>query len=565
VQPTSNPSFAYYPRHRSRSPLAQPTTATPTQYYGLRARQLDISWGSLIISPSTIFEGAWVEGDWKNYNSTHKETNYPGGMVTLRRAAQYNTSIWLEQNQTVSLVIHAENGIGAYCGFASSANPDSQSRFDQLTNHGGLNVNFDERFLVLTNYSVYPWEGNYPIHGWPNQLYSGLKNRLLPNVSYTFPVWQGLGPGCSQLPSQQGCSGHGVCDYCSNRCSCFEGYGSSRDLLLPGMPAAPDCSQRTCPSGKALAVAPLYSQYAHRKVECSNAGICDRATGTCKCFPPWTGAACNRMRCPNDCSGHGTCLSIRQIARLASIKGGHLGGVYWGHAVNYGLDLNTMDNVKFNDTQVWEENSLSEFTNNAIFVNAPNGAGTVSLQNNVKRTVGSGGVIQISSTQPLSTADTTAWDHDTFFACVCDSSWPAGLEPGQTQLSEWFGPDCSQRHCPSGDDPYTSYNELHCTGKNQISDSYPEKGAEGNYCHVDCSNRGVCDFSTGVCKCFPGSYGANCGVVSRTGVYADAQSAPPEDYQPPFNKANGNQTDVSATQQIDLGPGGGAVSGDAYY
>jgi len=92
-----------------------------------------------------------------------------------------------------------------------------------------------------------------------------------------------------------------------------------------------------------------------------------------------------------------------------------------------------------------------------------------------------------------------------------------------------------------------------------------EKGAKGNFCHVDCSNRGVCDFSTGVCKCFPGSHGANCGVVSRTGVYADAQSAPPEDFLPPLNKANGNQTDVSATQQIDLGPGGGAVSGDAYY
>ena len=27
-------------------------------------------------------------------------------------------------------------------------------------------------------------------------------------------------------------------------------------------------------------------------------------------------------------------------------------------------------------------------------------------------------------------------------------------------MPEWFGPDCSPRHCPSGDDPLTFVNEL---------------------------------------------------------------------------------------------------------
>jgi len=53
-----------------------------------------------------------------------------------------------------------------------------------------------------------------------------------------------------------------------------------------------------------------------------------------------------------------------------------------------------------------------------------------------------------------------SWDHDVTHKCVCDSSWPVGLDAGQRQLSEWFGPDCSLRRCPSGDDPYTSIDEV---------------------------------------------------------------------------------------------------------
>ena len=35
------------------------------------------------------------------------------------------------------------------------------------------------------------------------------------------------------------------------------------------------------------------------------------------------------------------------------------------------------------------------------------------------------------------------WDHDKIFGCVCDSSWTVGINAGETQTSEWFGPDCS--------------------------------------------------------------------------------------------------------------------------
>jgi hypothetical protein len=94
-----------------------------------------------------------------------------------------------------------------------------------------------------------------------------------------------------------------------------------------------------------------------------------------------------------------------------------------------------------------------------------------------------------------------------------------GFKRGETQLAEWFGPDCSLRRCPSGDDPFTSVDETDCRGAQQPQQhpSLPTSiglGRNGNLCHVDCSNRGVCDYSTGTCKCFPGSFGENCGGYS---------------------------------------------------
>ena len=56
---------------------------------------------------------------------------------------------------------------------------------------------------------------------------------------------------------------------------------------------------------------------AHAYMECSNKGICDRTLGTCACFIGYDGSACQRASCPSsaagECSGHGTCNSIKQI------------------------------------------------------------------------------------------------------------------------------------------------------------------------------------------------------------------------------------------------------------
>ncbi|GMI35358.1 hypothetical protein TeGR_g3805, partial [Tetraparma gracilis] len=96
-----------------------------------------------------------------------------------------------------------------------------------------------------------------------------------------------------------GCSGHGTCG-AGGVCSCFAGFTG-----------APDCSLRVCPTGPAWADKAYATDSAHSLSECSGAGVCDRSTGICECFEGYTGVACRRSACPNDCSGAGVCMTIQ--------------------------------------------------------------------------------------------------------------------------------------------------------------------------------------------------------------------------------------------------------------
>lgn len=67
------------------------------------------------------------------------------------------------------------------------------------------------------------------------------------------------------------------------------------------------------------------------------------------------------------------------------------------------------------------------------------------------------------------------WDAKKNVGCVCD--------PG------YRGPACEFQECPSGMDPLDGY---------------------GNESGRDCSGRGVCDYSSGLCSCFSGFFGTSC-------------------------------------------------------
>ncbi|TYZ56959.1 hypothetical protein PybrP1_010154 [[Pythium] brassicae (nom. inval.)] len=104
---------------------------------------------------------------------------------------------------------------------------------------------------------------------------------------------------------------------------------------------------------------------------------------------------------------------------------------------------------------------------------------------------------------------TTTWDEARIFGCACDSTWAVGTGDSELQTTEFFGADCSKRHCPVGDDPSTAADETDCQGKATSPGGFLV-GGPGNLCLVECSNRGVCDYKTGSCQCFRGYTGYAC-------------------------------------------------------
>jgi hypothetical protein len=129
---------------------------------------------------------------------------------------------------------------------------------------------------------------------------------MKPNLLSLFSVAFSVGMvAVSAKSCPQACSGRGRCivDTAAGiigKCECQDGYMGG------------DCSLRTCPIGDhAWADEAIGVEDAHNRAECSNRGICDRLTGTCKCQPNFSGIACSRLSCPDDCSGRGSCRTMR--------------------------------------------------------------------------------------------------------------------------------------------------------------------------------------------------------------------------------------------------------------
>jgi len=151
--------------------------------------------------------------------------------------------------------------------------------------------------------------------------YDGTSATTVINGRLHTPVGMAIdfGHGPPRYAEYYDCYGHGVCTGFTGefKCVCYEGWHGN-------------CDSASCPMGPAWFDEAISTNKAHRLTECSNRGTCDRLLGICRCQKGFEGVACERLSCPNDCNGHGRCLSMAEMADYALDAYGSPGGFTYG-------------------------------------------------------------------------------------------------------------------------------------------------------------------------------------------------------------------------------------------
>ena len=126
-------------------------------------------------------------------------------------------------------------------------------------------------------------------------------------------------------------------------CTCFTRVEDGRSVYDW---TGADCSLRTCPHSHSWHS--IHNNNNHNVFqECSGRVECNRKSGRCECFDGFSGAACHRTSCPNECSQHGTCQTLNSITHQLSLA-----------STEYS-SLSPFDTSKIRYSTAWDADKMS--------------------------------------------------------------------------------------------------------------------------------------------------------------------------------------------------------------
>eukprot|EP00392_Amoebophrya_sp_AT5.2_P009155 g9183.t1 len=126
------------------------------------------------------------------------------------------------------------------------------------------------------------------------------------------------GPTCEFPRCPNDCSGpdHGVCEKTTGKCACKENYAGESCATQVGRSALSGLASRALVLKNPAEVDGkkkkrlLVHDHPTRQCpdDCHNNGSCDAESGSCTCFPGYSGDSCGDY-CPNECTGRGHCVN----------------------------------------------------------------------------------------------------------------------------------------------------------------------------------------------------------------------------------------------------------------
>jgi hypothetical protein len=316
-----------------------------------------------------------------------------------------------------------------------------------------------------------------------------------------------------------GCNGKGVCG-ANDKCTCYAGYTEA------------DCSGRVCENGKAWADIADTSVHTGREphyyAECSNKGVCDREKGVCDCLGGFEGKSCNRLSCPESCSGHGVCQLMEDansgyalwdsdMIMVCSCDNGWSGIDCAKRSCITGDDPLTT----FDSSNVLEADEV-QTVQIAVITSVVHASSSFILGYTDWR----GDVLY---THPIAFPPTLIAIEEALEALpnnAVPSVSVTNLVVGATDMDYTFTVTFSDTD-NKGDQPALTAGVAGCTLDGCQPVYYGVYNTEvtpgvatatitettaGTAERAECSNRGVCDNEIGVCQCFPGFYGDACNL-----------------------------------------------------